>query len=62
MTPLQKAWETRRAKYGPGGGCRTPVKLDWIPASRRGRYDSLRRMHGALLAREIMKLELGYAS
>lgn len=62
MTRCEKIWATRRAKYGESGGNPSRIKLTWLPAEKRGRYDSLRHMHGAELARQIMQMELADAS
>jgi hypothetical protein len=64
MDRLAKAWATRRARYGKAGAKKREVvsPIAWIPAEKRGRYDSLRNMHGAEMAREIIKLELQDAS
>ncbi len=62
MTRLQKAWETRRAKYGESGGNINPSALTWLPAERKGRYVSLRKMHGPDLAKQIIRMEMADAS
>jgi len=62
MTRLQKAWETRRAKYGESGGNINPSALTWLPAERKGRYLSLRNMHGAEIARQMIRMEMADAS
>lgn len=62
MTREAKIWATRRARYGASGGRTTPIKLHWIPAEMRGRYNSLRSMHGVSLAQEIIRMEIADAS
>lgn len=64
MTRLQKAWETRRARYGASGGNKGVDQLPWCPAEMRGYYQDLRfrsKRLGASEARRIVEEEMARA-